>query len=147
MSFIYTSVKFAFALGMFLSGIMKLTDTLSAEVHRELVTQLDAFAVEPWGFLGLSGEDFRRSIGWTEVLGAVATLIPWQPMRTAAQLLLVVLLHAAWGTHMKVEDDKGLPALVFAGMGMLLLTGGKGKLAQPAPALATQPTAGAKKED
>jgi hypothetical protein len=48
-----------------------------------LVTQLDAFAVEPWGFLGLSGQQFREAIGYTEAVGAIATLLPWQPVRKA----------------------------------------------------------------
>ena len=46
-------------------------------MHGDLAKQLDAFAVEPWGFLGLSGEHFRMCIGYTEVTLAIATMLPW----------------------------------------------------------------------
>lgn len=76
----------------------------------------------------MSGEQFRNTIGYTECVGAIATLLPWEPVSKAATGMLVVLLHVAWLTHRHVNDGKGTPSLLFAGLGMILLTGGKGKL-------------------
>lgn len=70
------------------------------------MTQLDALAVKPWGFLGLSGEHFRKTIGYTEAVGAIATLLPWAPARKAALLLLVIILHAV-GVAFFIEGGEG----------------------------------------
>lgn len=56
---------------------------MSAEVHADLKTQLDVFAKEPWGFLGLDGKDFRELLGYVEGTCALVIITPASPQNKA----------------------------------------------------------------
>ena len=101
---------------------------MSAEVHAELKGQLDVFAADPWGFLGLNGTEFRELIGYVEAICALVIITPQSPGNPARALALFVcfnILLAAFGTHVYHADGRQLPALVLAGCAMFLLAGEK----------------------
>ena len=91
----------------------QVTDALSKDVHSQLVSQLDIFAANPWGFLGLDGAQFRLAIGYTEAACAVCCLIPGKLRKIALHILLIVLACAT-GTHVWHADGKWQPATILA---------------------------------
>lgn len=105
-----------------------MTDAVSAEVHAELTKQLDVFAKDPWGFLGLNGTEFRELIGYVEAICALVIITPQSPHNVARAMAFFVcfnILLAAFLTHVYHRDGRQLPALVLAACAMFLLTGEK----------------------
>lgn len=103
---------------------MKVTELVSAEVHAEMTKQLDVFAKEPWGFLGMDGTQFRELIGCVEGICAICMITPASASNKMKELALFVcvnILLAAFMTHVYHRDGRQLPALMLAACGMFLL--------------------------
>lgn len=99
----------------------QVTDFVSKGAHAELAQQL-----EPWGFLGLEGTQFRELIGYIEGICALCIIQPASPHnRTRAFALFVLfnMLLAAFMMHVYHRDGRQRPALVLAGVAMFLLAG------------------------
>lgn len=90
-----------------------MTDVISPSFHAELVEQLDAFAVSPYGFLRLGGTNFRLCIGFSEIILALVTLAPYRSYREWAYNMLGMLMNGAMFAHHTAKDGKEMPAQIM----------------------------------
>lgn len=91
----------------------QVTDRINPELHAELKEMMDAFAVHPFGFLGLDPVTFRLCVGYSEIVLALATLAPSRPHREWAYNMLGLIVNGAIFAHYSVNDGKAMTAQVM----------------------------------
>ena len=97
-----------------------MTDVISKDFHKELKVQLDAFAVSPFGWLGLDGDTFRFCVGYAECVLSLVTLAPSRAHSQWAYNFLGLIMNGAIFAHKVAKDGKELPAQVMLALVVVL---------------------------
>ncbi|XP_029427450.1 transmembrane protein 35B isoform X1 [Rhinatrema bivittatum] len=125
-------------LGLFflLTGAVKLSDRISAQLHLQMRAQFVQFAdVFPLKEFGYSPEpvQYLEVVGWTEAVAGVLLALGPQLLQEISNFVLTVIMIGAIYTLLALKEPLAMctPATVCLGLLLLLNVRGRGWKAKP----------------
>ncbi|KAM4797453.1 transmembrane protein 35B [Rhinophrynus dorsalis] len=132
MGFVFTAIRVLLGFFFGLTGLVKLTDQISAEVYNQMKTQFIQFAdVFPLKDLGYKPdpEQFLMVVGWIELVGGILLAVGPQILQEISNFVLCIIMIGAIYTLLVLKEPISTcaPATVCLGLLLLLSIRGHGR--------------------
>ncbi|XP_066495014.1 transmembrane protein 35B [Tiliqua scincoides] len=132
MALLFSALRVLLGLFFFASGLVKLTDRVSGDVHRQLKSQFVQFAdVFPLKEFGYSPEPGRylETVGWVEVVSGLLLAFGPQLLQEISNFALTVVMIGAIYTLLVLKEPVAMcaPATICLGLLLLLNIRGRGR--------------------
>ncbi|XP_077337863.1 transmembrane protein 35B [Lithobates pipiens] len=132
MAVVYTAIRVLLGCFFAFSGLLKLTDQVSAEVYQHMKSQFVKFAdVFPLKDFGFKPDPYQylQAVGWVELVAGILLAVGPQILREISNFVLCVIMIGAIYTLIVLQEPIAMcaPAAVCLGLLLLLNIRGQGK--------------------
>ncbi|XP_075294136.1 transmembrane protein 35B [Opisthocomus hoazin] len=128
----FTALRVLLGLFFLLAGAAKLSDRLSAELHRDLQSQFvrfaEVFPLQPLG-LALEPGGFLAAVGWVEAVAGLLLAVGPQLLQEISNFVLSVVMIGAIYTLLVLREPLATCAPATLCLGLLLLLNVRGHAA------------------
>ncbi|XP_061870252.1 transmembrane protein 35B [Colius striatus] len=132
----FTALRVLLGLFFLLTGVLKLSDQLSVDLHQHMKSQFVRFAeVFPLKAFGLALEPGRylEVVGWTEAVAGLLLAIGPQLLQEISNFVLSVVMIGAIYTLLVLREPLAMCAPATLCLGLLLLLNIRGYSDPPKP--------------
>ncbi|XP_028675013.1 transmembrane protein 35B-like [Erpetoichthys calabaricus] len=130
MAIIFTSVRVLLGLFFMLTGVVKLTDQISAEVYSEMRSQFVNFSeVFPLKIFGITPDplQYLQVIGWIETVAGILLAFGPQLLQEISNLVLSIIMILTLFTLFKLQEPMSRCAPATVCLGLLLMLSLRGR--------------------
>ncbi|KAM9606587.1 transmembrane protein 35B [Morphnus guianensis] len=132
----FTALRVLLGLFFLLTGAVKLSDQLSADLHRHMKSQFvrfaDVFPLKEFGFAPEPGR-YLEVVGWVEVVAGLLLAFGPQLLQEISNFILSVIMIGAIYTLLVLREPLAMCAPATLCLGLLLLLNIRGHAAPPKP--------------
>ncbi|KAM9175606.1 transmembrane protein 35B isoform 1-T1 [Mergus octosetaceus] len=124
MAAVFAALRVLLGLFFLLAGAVKLTDRLSADVHRHMQAQFVRFAeVFPLKDFGFAPEPdpYLAAVGWVEVVAGLLLAVGPQLLQEISNFVLSIVMMGAIYTLLVLREPLAMCAPATLCLGLLLL--------------------------
>ncbi|KAL9825118.1 transmembrane protein 35B [Geothlypis trichas] len=132
----FTALRVLLGLFFFLTGVLKVSDWPSADLHRHMASEFVRFSkVFPLKDLGFVPEPGRylATVGWVEVTAGLLLAFGPQLLQEISNFILSVVMIGAIYTLLALQEPLAMCAPATLSLGLLLLLNIRGYPAAPRP--------------
>ncbi|KAM8975075.1 transmembrane protein 35B [Pelodytes ibericus] len=132
MAFIFTAIRVLLGLFFGLSGIVKLTDQISADVYNQMKSQFvqfaDVFPLKEFGYKP-DPDQYLLAVGWIELVAGILLAFGPQILQEISNFVLCIIMIGAIYTLLVLKEPVAMcaPATVCLGLLLLLTIRGQGR--------------------
>ncbi|KAE8624225.1 hypothetical protein XENTR_v10005873 [Xenopus tropicalis] len=132
MALVFAAIRVLLGLFFGLSGVVKLTDQISADVYKQMKTQFvqfaDVFPLKDFGFKP-DPEQYLLAVGWVELVAGVLLAFGPQILQEISNFVLCIIMIGAIYTLLVLKEPLAMcaPATVCLGLLLLLAVRGHGR--------------------
>ncbi|NXI04418.1 TM35B protein, partial [Pachycephala philippinensis] len=130
----FTAIRVLLGLFFFLTGALKVSDWLSADLHRHMASEFVRFAqVFPLKELGFVPEPggYLAAVGWVEVTTGLLLAFGPQLLQEISNFILSIIMIGAIYTLLALREPLAMCAPATVCLGLLLLLNIRGYPATP----------------
>ncbi|NWW71369.1 TM35B protein, partial [Climacteris rufus] len=130
----FTALRVLLGLFFFLTGALKVSDWLSADLHRHMASEFVRFAkVFPLKELGFVPEPggYLAAVGWVEVAAGLLLAFGPQLLQEISNFILSIVMIGAIYTLLALREPLAMCAPATLCLGLLLLLNIRGYPAAP----------------
>ncbi|KAG8451407.1 hypothetical protein GDO86_003572 [Hymenochirus boettgeri] len=130
MDVIFSALRVLLGLFFALNGVVKLTDTLCTDAHRQMKNQYVQFAdVFPLKDLGYKPdpEQYMLTVGWLELVSGFLLAVGPQLLQEISNFLLCVILIGVIYSILVLKEPFAMCAIAAVCLGLLLLLAIRGR--------------------
>ncbi|XP_069827663.1 transmembrane protein 35B [Dendropsophus ebraccatus] len=132
MALVFSAIRVLLGLFFGFSGVIKLTDQVSAEVHQHMKSQFVQFAdVFPLKDFGFKPDPYQylQTVGLVELLAGLLLAFGPRILQEISNLVLCIIMIGAIYTLLVLKEPIAMcaPATVCLGLLLLLIIRGHGK--------------------
>ncbi|KAF1572678.1 Transmembrane protein 35B, partial [Eudyptes moseleyi] len=128
----FTALRVLLGLFFLLTGVAKLSDQLSADLHRHMKSQFVRFAevcpLKEFGFAPEPGQ-YLEAVGWAEVVAGLLLAFGPQLLQEISNFVLSVIMIGAIYTLLVLRETLAMCAPATLCLGLLLLLNIRGHAA------------------
>ncbi|KAM6295952.1 transmembrane protein 35B [Aegotheles albertisi] len=131
----FTALRVLLGLFFLLTGAVKVSDQLSAELHRhmsEFVRFAEVFPLKALGFVPEPGR-YLEVVGWVEVVAGLLLAVGPQLLQEISNFILSIVMIGAIYTLLVLREPLAMCAPATLCLGLLLLLNIRGHAAPPKP--------------
>ncbi|XP_074018300.1 transmembrane protein 35B [Numenius arquata] len=132
----FTALRVLLGLFFLLTGAVKLSDRLSADLHRhmksEFVRFAEVFPLKEFGFVPEPGR-YLEVVGWVEVVAGLLLAFGPQLLQEISNFVLSVIMIGAIYTLLVLREPLAMCAPATLCLGLLLLLNIRGHADPPKP--------------
>ncbi|XP_075630061.1 transmembrane protein 35B [Balearica regulorum gibbericeps] len=132
----FTALRVLLGLFFLLTGAVKLSDQLSADLHRhmksEFVRFAEVFPLKEFGFVPEPGR-YLEVVGWVEVVAGLLLAFGPQLLQEISNFILSVIMIGAIYTLLVLREPLAMCAPATLCLGLLLLLNIRGHAAPTKP--------------
>uniref|UniRef100_A0A8B9M4A0 Transmembrane protein 35B n=1 Tax=Accipiter nisus TaxID=211598 RepID=A0A8B9M4A0_9AVES len=132
----FTALRVLLGLFFLLTGALKLSDQLSAELHRHMVSAFvrfaDVFPLKEFGFVP-EPQLYLEVVGWVEVVTGLLLAFGPQLLQEISNFILSVIMIGAIYTLLVLREPLAMCAPATLCLGLLLLLNIRGYAEPPKP--------------
>ncbi|XP_051493942.1 transmembrane protein 35B isoform X1 [Apus apus] len=132
----FTALRVLLGLFFLLTGAVKVSDRLSADLHRhmksEFVRFAEVFPLKDFGFVPEPGQ-YLEVVGWVEVVAGLLLAFGPQLLQEISNFILSVIMIGAIYTLLVLQEPLAMCAPATLCLGLLLLLNIRGHPAPPKP--------------
>ncbi|XP_063810488.1 transmembrane protein 35B [Pseudophryne corroboree] len=138
MAFVYTAIRVLLGLFFALSGVIKLTDQISAEVYQTMKSKFvhyaDVFPLKDFGFKP-DPDQYMLAVGWVELVAGILLAVGPQILQEISNFVLSIIMIGAIYTILVLNEPVAMcaPATISLGLLLLLNIRGRGKRSKSKP--------------
>ncbi|XP_053310662.1 transmembrane protein 35B [Spea bombifrons] len=135
MAFLFTAIRVLLGLFFGLTGVVKLTDQIAADVYQQMKSQFVQFSdVFPLKELGYKPDPmlYMQAVGWVELVAGILLAVGPQILQEISNFVLCVIMIGAIYTLLVLKEPIAMcaPATVCLGLLLLLNIRGQGRRAK-----------------
>ncbi|XP_048355144.1 transmembrane protein 35B isoform X2 [Sphaerodactylus townsendi] len=124
MALLFTAIRVVLGLFFVITGVVKLTDQISAEVYRQMKSQFvqfaDVFPLKEFGYKPEPGQ-YLQVVGWTEVVAGLLLAFGPQLLQELSNFVLTIIMIGAIYTLLVLKEPIAMCAPATVCLGLLLL--------------------------
>ncbi|OCT92097.1 transmembrane protein 35B [Xenopus laevis] len=131
MAFVFTAIRVLLGLFFGLSGVVKVTDQISADVYNQMKTQFiqfaDVFPLKDFGYKP-DPDQYLLVVGWVELVAGILLAFGPQILQEISNFVLCIIMIGAIYTLLVLKEPLAMcaPATVCLGLLLLLTVRGHG---------------------
>ncbi|KAG9493057.1 transmembrane protein 35B [Eleutherodactylus coqui] len=132
MAIVFTALRVLLGLFFAFSGVIKLTDQVSAELYRHMksrfVQSADVFPLKDFGWKP-DPYQYLQAVGWIELVAGLLLAFGPRILQEISNLMLCIIMIGAIYTLLVLKEPIAIcaPATVSLGLLLLLIIRGPGK--------------------
>ncbi|XP_050765937.1 transmembrane protein 35B isoform X1 [Gymnogyps californianus] len=132
----FTALRVLLGLFFLLTGAAKLSEQLSADLHRHMKSQFvrfaEVFPLKEFGFVPEPGQ-YLEVVGWVEAVAGLLLAFGPQLLQEISNFVLSVVMIGAIYTLLVLREPLAMCAPATLCLGLLLLLNIRGHAAPPKP--------------
>ncbi|XP_068274115.1 transmembrane protein 35B isoform X2 [Nyctibius grandis] len=132
----FTALRVLLGLFFMLTGSAKLSEQLSADLHRHMQSQFvrfaEVFPLKEFGFVPEPGR-YLEAVGWVEVVAGLLLAFGPQLLQEISNFVLSVVMIGAIYTLLALREPLAMCAPATLCLGLLLLLNIRGHVDPPKP--------------
>ncbi|KAG6929176.1 transmembrane protein 35B, partial [Chelydra serpentina] len=135
MALVFPAIRVLLGLFFLLTGVVKLTDQISAELYQQLKSQFvqfaDVFPLKEFGYKPEPGQ-YLQVVGWIEVVAGALLAFGPQLLQEISNFVLTIVMIGAIYTLLVLKEPLAMcaPATICLGLLLLLNIRGRGNRAK-----------------
>uniref|UniRef100_A0A452I7Z1 Uncharacterized protein n=1 Tax=Gopherus agassizii TaxID=38772 RepID=A0A452I7Z1_9SAUR len=127
MALVFPAVRVLLGLFFLLTGAVKLTERISAELYQQLFVQFaDVFPLKEFGYKPEPGQ-YLLVVGWIEVVAGVLLAFGPQLLQEISNFVLTIVMIGAIYTLLVLKEPLAMCAPATICLGLLLLLNIRGR--------------------
>ncbi|XP_037737886.1 transmembrane protein 35B [Chelonia mydas] len=130
MALVFAAIRVLLGLFFLLTGAVKLTDQISAELYQQLKSQFvqfaDVFPLKEFGYKP-EPEQYLQVVGWIEVVAGVLLAFGPQLLQEISNFVLTIVMIGAIYTLLVLKEPFSMCAPATICLGLLLLLNIRGR--------------------
>ncbi|XP_075051594.1 transmembrane protein 35B [Mixophyes fleayi] len=138
MAFVFSAIRVLLGLFFGFSGVIKLTDQISAEVYQHMKSQFvqfaDVFPLKDFGFKP-DPDQYLQAVGWVELVAGILLAVGPLLLQEISNFVLCIIMIGAIYTLLVLQEPVAMcaPATISLGLLLLLNIRGRGKRSKSKP--------------
>ncbi|XP_068773446.1 transmembrane protein 35B isoform X2 [Struthio camelus] len=135
MAAVFTALRVLLGLFFLLTGAAKLSDRLSADLHRHMsqfVRFADVFPLKDFGYKPEPGR-YLEAVGWVEAAAGLLLAVGPQLLQEISNFVLSIVMIGAIYTLLALKEPVAMCAPATVCLGLLLLLNIRGRAAPAKP--------------
>ncbi|XP_068773445.1 transmembrane protein 35B isoform X1 [Struthio camelus] len=136
MAAVFTALRVLLGLFFLLTGAAKLSDRLSADLHRHMQSQFvrfaDVFPLKDFGYKPEPGR-YLEAVGWVEAAAGLLLAVGPQLLQEISNFVLSIVMIGAIYTLLALKEPVAMCAPATVCLGLLLLLNIRGRAAPAKP--------------